>query len=108
MTGEPCSSIPKVPGQWIGPLIGLVFIIGSFAMFAVVLLGYTKIEWKDIALVIVGALLNQCSVILGKWFTASQSSDHKTDIMADAAKTAITTATDAAKVLAAAETTEKT
>jgi hypothetical protein len=76
-------------------------------MMAVVLLGYTKLEWKDIALVIVGALLNQCSVIIGKWYGASQSSDRKTEIIAEAAKAAVITSTETAKVLAAAEVAEK-
>ena len=105
MPNEPCPSAPRLPGDWLGPLIGLVFIIGSFGMMSIVLLGYTKLEWKDIALVIVGALLNQCAIIVGKWYGASQSSDRKTEIMADTAKAAVVTTTETAKVLA--EATEK-
>lgn len=101
MPDEPCPSFPKIPGQTIGMLIGLVFILGSFCMFALVLTGFTKIEWKDIALVIVGALLNQCSTIIAKWYGASQSSERKTEAIVDAAKAAAVTATDTAKVLAA-------
>jgi hypothetical protein len=88
-------------------VIGVLFIIGSFSMFAIVLLGFTKIEWKDIALVIVGALLNQCSIIISRWYTSSESSERKTEIMADAAKAAVTTTTEAAKVLAAEVAKEK-
>ena len=83
MPEESCKSIP---GQYAGLIIGIIFIIGTFCLLSIVLLGYTEIAWKDIALVIVGALLNQCSVILSKWFTASQSSDRKTEIMAEASK----------------------
>ena len=82
---DECPSV-KVPGQFIGALIGLCFIIGSMCLFAVVLLGYTKIEWKDIALVIVGALLNQCAIIIGKWYGASQSSERKTEAMVETSK----------------------
>ena len=78
--------VPQIPGQFLGSLIGLVFIIGSFCMMAIVLLGYTKLEWKDIALVIVGALLNQCAVIVGKWYGASQSSERKTEAMVETSK----------------------
>ena len=106
MPDEQCPPV-KVPGQFIGALIGLAFIIGSMCLFAVVLLGYTKIEWKDIALVIVGALLNQCAIIIGRWYGASQSSDRKTEILADTAKVAASAATDTAKVLAAGEGLEK-
>ena len=104
MPNETCQSIP---GQYAGPVVGIVFILGTFCLLSIVLLGYTKIEWKDIALVIVGALLNQCSVILSKWFTASQSSDRKTEIMAESAKTAVMATTETAKVLAAAEAEKK-
>ena len=98
MADETCKSIP---GQFAGPVIGVVFIIGTFCLLSMVLLGHTKIEWKDIALVIVGSLLNQCSVILSKWFTASSSSDRKTEIMAQSAKDAVVATTETAKVLAA-------
>lgn len=100
MPNDPVNSIP---GQRIGPLVGLVFIIGSFLLFAIVLLGYTKIEWKDIALVIVGALINQCSVIISKWYGASQSSERKTEAIVDTARVAAVSAVDTAKALAAEE-----
>lgn len=104
MANEPC---PSIPGQYAGPVIGVVFIVGTFCLLAIVLLGYTEIEWKDIALVIVGALLNQCSVILSKWFTSSSSSDRKTEIMADTAKAAVINTAETAKALAAVEAAEK-
>ena len=91
MADGPCQSIP---GQFMGAMIGILFILGSFGMMLIVLLGHTKLEWKDIALVIVGALLNQCSVIISKWYGASQSSDRKTEIMADTAKAAVITTTE--------------
>jgi hypothetical protein len=107
MLDKPCPPDMKLSSGRMGSVIGILFILGSFIMFSIVLLGFTKIEWKDIALVIVGALLNQCSVIISKWYGASESSERKTEIMADTAKAAVTTTTEAAKVLAAEVSKEK-
>jgi hypothetical protein len=85
--GDPCPNVPAGPTMIIGPLVGIIFLLGSFAIFWLVLTGKTDVAWKEVALTIVGALLIQDALIVGKYYGASQSSDRKTEIMADAAKT---------------------
>ena len=74
------------PTNYFRATIGVLYLIGCFAVFYLVLAGKTAIEWKDVANIIIGALIAKSGTIVDWTFGSSQSSDHKTEIMADAAK----------------------
>ena len=103
MADIPCTT----PTNYFRSTVGIVFLLGSFSVFYLVLSGKTSLEWKDVALIIVGALIAKIGTIMDLTFGSSQSSDHKTDIMADTAKAAVVTTTETAKVLAAEAAEEK-
>ena len=88
------------------PVIGIIYLIGAFVVFVLVLTGRTDILWKDVALMITGALIAKSGTIVDWAFGSSQGSETKTEIMADAAKTAAAPTTETAKALAAAEVVE--
>ena len=79
---EPC----ETPTNYFRATVGIIFLLGSFAVFYLVLAGRTSLDWKDVALMIVGALIAKIGTIVDWTFGSSQSSDHKTDIMAESAK----------------------
>jgi hypothetical protein len=89
------------------PVIGVIYLAGAFAVFILVLTGRTDIAWKDVALMICGALIAKSGTIVDWAFGSSQGSETKTEMMADTAKTTAAAQVEAAKVLAAVEIAEK-
>lgn len=89
------------------PVIGVIYLLGAFAVFILVLTGRTDIAWKDVALMITGALIAKSGTIVDWAFGSSQGSEDKTAILADTAKAAVVVTADTAKALAANETAEK-
>lgn len=83
----PDNPVPtKAPVMIFRPIIGIIYLLGSFGVFTLVLMGKTDVLWKDVALMIVGALIAKSGTIVDWSFGSSQSSNHKTEIMADTAK----------------------
>ena len=76
----PCPNDP--PKQYFKPAIGIIYLVGAFATFALVLAGKTDAAWKDVALMIVGALITKSGTIVDYAFGGSQSSDRKTELLA--------------------------
>jgi hypothetical protein len=85
------------------PIIGVIYLVGAFAVFYLVLSGRTDVAWKDVALMIIGALIAKSGTIVDWAFGSSQGSETKTELLADSAKTAAASAVDTAKVLAEKE-----
>lgn len=105
MSDIPCAS--SKPGATLRSVIGILYLLGCFTVFFLILTGRTDPTWKDVANMIVGSFITQVAVIIGYYYNSSQSSDRKTEIMADTAKAAAVTTTETAKVLATVEATEK-
>jgi hypothetical protein len=89
------------------PVIGIIYLVGAFAVFILVLTGRTDIQWKDVALMITGALIAKSGTIVDWAFGSSQGSEKKTEMMADTAKAASITTTETARALAISESGEK-
>jgi hypothetical protein len=83
MANEPC---PTKTLYVFRPVIGIIYLAGAFAVFILVLTGRTDIAWKDVALMITGALIAKSGTIVDWAFGSSQGSETKTEMMADSAK----------------------
>jgi hypothetical protein len=88
------------------PVIGILYLVGAFAVFILVLTGRTDIQWKDVALMITGALIAKSGTIVDWAFGSSQGSEKKTEMMADTAKAVVINTAETARVLAANEVAE--
>jgi hypothetical protein len=104
MNGEPCQTKTL---NIFRPVIGVIYLFGAFAVFILVLTGRTDIAWKDVALMITGALIAKSGTIVDWAFGSSQGSEDKTAILADTARTAAVVTSDTAKTVAITKTTEK-
>jgi len=80
------STPTEAPTNYFRATVGIIFLLGSFGIFYLVLGGKADINWKDVSLMVVGALIAKLGTIIDWTFGSSQSSDHKTDIMAETAK----------------------
>lgn len=104
MADETC---PKKTIELFRPVLGIIFLLGTFTIAAFIFSGKVDPTWASVASSFLGSLLSGVLVILTWAYGSSKGSEQKTDIMADTAKAAAVTTTETAKVLAAAEVVEK-
>ena len=103
----PDESCPKKTLELFRPMLGVIFLLGTFTIAAFIFSGKVDTAWENVASSFLGSLLTGVTLILTWAYGSSKGSEQKTEIMADTAKAAAATTTDTAKVLAAAEVKEK-
>lgn len=64
------------------PIIGVIYLIGTFFIFALVMLGYVNQAWRTETSMIVGALIAKSGTIIDWAFGDSEGSRKKTELMA--------------------------
>jgi len=75
------------------PVVAVLFVVGSFACFILIGRGYASLEWKELVMLIVGALIANLTTVISWFFGSSEDSSKKTDLMAATATTAAAVAT---------------
>ncbi len=73
----------KKSKQYFRPSVGIIYLLGTFAIFCFVLSGKVDPASREMASMIVGALITKSGTIIDWAFGSSQGSDKKTDMMAD-------------------------
>jgi len=71
---------------WARPVIAVLLILCSGAVYGFVMLGYANAFWKDIVNIIVGALVANLTAVVQYYFGSSKGSADKTAILADAVR----------------------
>ena len=66
------------------PVIAGLLILGSIGVYALIAYGLCSTEWKDVVMIIVGALVANLTAIVQYYFGSSSGSAAKTEIMAKA------------------------
>ena len=66
-------------------IVGTIVLTGSFAWFALLVLGEMPPEMRDIALMVTGAVISYINTIIGWAFGSSKGSDKKDEAMIAAA-----------------------
>ena len=66
------------------PMIAALLIVGGFLIYYLVATGRCPQEWKDVMLIIIGAIIPIYTSIVQYYFGSSQGSADKTQIMAKA------------------------
>jgi len=64
------------------PIIGIIYLLGSFCIFALVMSGKCDSAWRDVSMLIVGALITKSGTIIDWAFGSSESSAKKTELLA--------------------------
>ena len=72
----------KIKAKIFRPAIGVIYLLGSFTIFALVMAGKADPDWRDVALMIVGALITKSGTIVDWCFGSSEDSSKKTDMLA--------------------------
>ena len=80
MDNEECK--PK-EGWSMRPFIAVTYLIGAFAIFIMVILGKADLQWRDVALMIIGAIITKSGTIIDWYYGSSQDSSKKTDLLAE-------------------------
>jgi hypothetical protein len=70
--------VPKEIGRGV---TGFLVLVGSFAYFGMVSQGWLSTEWKDVVMMITGALISNVTTIVQWCFGSSKGSDKKTDAL---------------------------
>lgn len=81
MADEPVNGTVKKP-PWARGLVAAVVILGSFAFFALVAVGWCSLAWRDVILMIVGAVISNLTTVVNWYFGSSEDSSKKTDMLA--------------------------
>ena len=66
------------------PIIAALVIIGGIAVYLFVAKGYCSVEWKDVVMIIIGALVANITAVVQYYFGSSSGSTDKTGIIAKA------------------------
>ncbi|MFA4834843.1 MAG: hypothetical protein WC749_02060 [Dehalococcoidia bacterium] len=104
MADEPC---PKKALEVFRPILGVIFLLGTFTIAAFIFSGKVDANWASVASSFLGSLLTGVMLILTWAYGSSKGSETKTEMMVDTAKTTAAATIETAKVLAAAEVAEK-
>ena len=67
---------------WARGFVAGAVIFGSFGFFAVVALGLCSLEWRDVVLMITGAVISALTTVVNWYFGSSEDSSKKTDMLA--------------------------
>jgi uncharacterized membrane protein len=71
---------------WARPIVALALIICAGAVYYFVAAGFANIAWKDVVMIIVGALVANLTTVVNYYFGSSQGSDDKNRTIAEALK----------------------